>query len=102
MLDIIIYCVASMMILFAIDWYAIKKIGGKNRAGYKILKVPKAMAIWVIAGFTLIIGFLCMFTDLTISRYVLTYFGMPYFLALLYYMITVFRRVKAETKGRRL
>jgi small-conductance mechanosensitive channel len=98
MMEIIIYFVVSFFLLILMDWYAGKKIGNKNRMGYKILRIPKVIALFIITIFTLVIGVLCLWKDLTVSRYTLTYFGLPYFLALVYYMVKMLRRVRSETR----
>lgn len=102
MTEIIIYAIASILILMLMDFYAQKKIGNKMVLGYKILRIPKYVSLFIICGFTLIIGLLCMYADLSVTRGTLTYFGMPYFIALVYYLVKMLRRVRAETKGRRL
>jgi len=102
MTEIIIYCVASIFIVTILDFYAAKKIGDRRRPGYRILKTPRALTLFVIGAFTFVIGILCLVKDLTVSRYTLTYFGLPYFIMLVYYMVKVFRRVKAETNRRKL
>ena len=101
MWEVIIYFVASLLILFIIDWYASFKIGGKNRPGYIALKGHRGIAIMIMAAFTVIVGMLCLMRDFSCSRGTLTYFGLPYLIALVYYIVKMFRRVRAETKGRR-
>ncbi|WP_417083762.1 hypothetical protein [Evtepia gabavorous] len=101
MTDVMIYVVGSLLIIALLDFYALKKIGDKRRPAYQELKVHKAVTLLIVGGFTLVIGVLCMFKDLTVSRYTLTYFGLPYFLALVYYMVKIFRRVRSEERRRR-
>ncbi len=102
MWDVIVYFIGSLLILFIIDWYASFKIGGRSRPGYIALKGHRGIAIMIMAAFTVVVGMLCLMRDFTCTRGTLTYFGLPYLIALLYYMVKVFRRVRAETKGRRL
>ena len=102
MWEVILYFVGSLLILFIIDWYASFKIGGRSRPGYIALKGHRGIAIMIMAAFTVVVGMLCLMRDFTCTRGTLTYFGLPYLIALLYYMVKVFRRVRAETKGRRL
>ena len=102
MWEVIVYFIGSLLILFIIDWYASFKIGGKRRPGYIALKGHRGISIMIMAAFTVVIGMLCLMRDFTCTRATLTYFGLPYLIALLYYMIKVFRRVRAETKGRRM
>ena len=101
MWEVIWYFIGSLLILFVIDWYASYKIGGKSRPGYIALKGHRGIAIMIMAAFTVVIGLLCLMRDFSCTRGTLTYFGLPYLIALLYYMVKVFRRVRAETKGRR-
>ncbi len=101
MWEVIIYFVVSLLILFIIDWYASFKIGGKNRPGYIALKGHRGISVLIMAAFTAVVGMLCLMRDFTCTRGTLSYFGLPYLVALLYYMVKVFRRVRAETKGRR-
>ncbi len=100
MWEVIIYFVVSLLILFIIDWYASFKIGGKNRPGYIALKGHRGISVLIMAAFTAVVGMLCLMRDFTCTRGTLSYFGLPYLVALLYYMVKVFRRVRAETKGR--
>ena len=102
MWEVIIYFVVSLLILFIIDWYASFKIGGKNRPGYIALKGHRGISVLIMAAFTAVVGMLCLMRDFTCTRGTLSYFGLPYLVALLYYMVKVFRRVRAETKGRGL
>ena len=100
MWEVILYFVGSLLILFIIDWYASYKIGGRSRPGYIALKGHRGIAIMIMAAFTVVVGMLCLMRGFTCTRGTLTYFGLPYLIALLYYMVKVFRRVRAETKGR--
>ena len=101
MMEVLIYCVPSLLILFLMDFYAAKRIGDKKRMGYKILRIPKIISMFIIVGFTFVVGLICMYnSDFSVTRSTLTYFGLPYFIALFYYMIKMMRRVRAETKGR--
>ncbi len=101
MWEVIIYFVVSLLILFIMDWYASYKIGGKSRPGYIALRGHRGIAVLIMAGFTAVVGMLCLMTDFTCTRGTLSYFGLPYLIALVYYMVKMFRRVRAETKGRR-
>lgn len=102
MVEIVIYCFASLLILALMNWYAAKRIGNRRAMGYQVLKVPRFVSVAIICGFTVVIGILCMTIKLEVTRQVLTYFGVPYFIALAYYLMQMLRRVKAETKGRKL
>ena len=100
MIEVLIYWIASFLIILLIDWYAAKKIGNKRRPGYQILKGPKMLAILIVSMFTAVIGVLCLVKGFSCTRGTLTYFGMPYLIGCLYFLVKVLRRVKAETQGR--
>lgn len=102
MVEVLMYWFASLIIILLFDWYAMKKIGGKRLMGYKVLRPHKMLAILIISGFTVVIGILCLTIDFSCTRGTLTYFGIPYLIGVLYYMVKMFRRVRAETKGRRM
>lgn len=102
LMEITIYIVASIFIIALLDLYAAKKIGDRRRPAYLELKPHKSIAFLIVGIFSVIIGGLCIFKDLSVSRYTLTYFGLPYFLAIVYYMVKVFRRVRSESRRRRL
>ena len=102
MTEIMIYVIASILIVVLFDAYAAKKIGDRRRPAYQALKPHKAITFMIIAVFSAVIGGLCMFKDLSVTRSTLTYFGLPYFIALVYYMVKVFRRVRSESRRRRL
>ena len=101
MMELLVYCVPSLVILYLMEFYAAKRIGDKRHLGYKILRIPKFISMVIIVGFTFVMGMLCLYkADFSVTRSTLTYFGIPYFAALFYYLIKMLRRVRAETKGR--
>lgn len=102
MTEVVIYGIASILILLLMDFYAAKKLG-KLTMEYKVLRMPKYVSLFIICGFTVVIGVLCMYkTDFSVTRQTLTYFGIPYFIGLVYYLVKMLRRVQSETKRRRL
>ena len=57
----------------------------------------------IICGFTVAIGILCMYNeDFSVTRSTLTYFGVPYFVGLVYYLLKMLRRVRSVQKRRHL
>ena len=102
MMETLIYAIASFFILILLDFYAAKKIGDRRRPAYKALRIHKSIAFFIVAVVTAVIAILCLFMDLSVSRATLTYFGLPYFRAVVYYMVKVFRRVRSEIRRRRL
>ena len=96
MTEVIIYAVASIVILLLMDFYAAKSIGDKTSMEYKILRIPRYVALFIICGFTVVIGILCMYNeDFSVTRSTLTYFGVPYFVGLVYYLLTMLRSVRS-------
>ena len=100
MVEVLIYWIGSILFILFFDWYAARRIGGRNLIGYQVLKAPRMVSILIITVFTLTIGVLCLTRNFTVTRGILSYFGIPYLIAVLYFMIKVFRRVRAETEGR--
>lgn len=93
------YWVLTMLLLFAFDKYASKKLGGKRSLGYKVLRIPKFFALIAASAYTIGIVFAAM-NGFEIKVATLTYMGLPYFIIWVFYLVNVLRRVKAETKGR--
>ena len=103
MTEVIIYAVASIVILLMMDLYAAKSIGDKTSMEYKILRIPRYVALFIICGFTVAIGIICMYNeDFSVTRSTLTYFGVPYFVGLVYYLLKMLRRVRSVQKRRHL
>lgn len=98
--ELFTYAVFSLVIIFLMDRYAAKKIGGRKTAGYRALNMPRHISLYIIYGFTLVIALLYMYTDFSVSRGTLSFFGIPYFIGLFYYLMKMLQRVKAETTGR--
>ena len=91
MTEVIIYAVASIVILLL------------TSMEYKILRIPRYVALFIICGFTVVIGILCMYNeDFSVTRSTLTYFGVPYFVGLVYYLLKMLRRVRSVQKRRHL
>lgn len=99
LIELFTYALFSLALILMMDWYAAKKIGGRDKMGYKVLSMPRHISLYLIYGFTLVIALLCMYTDFTVTRGALSYFGIPYFMGLTYYLMQMLRRVKSETKG---
>lgn len=98
MMDIIVYCVVSVIVMVALDYYAAKKLGGRQSPTYKMMNVERKVCIFILAVFTLVIGLLCLMRDLTVSRYTLTYFGLPYFIPVAYYLVRVIRITRSQNR----
>ena len=99
LMELGIYAAFSLVAILLMDRYAAKKLGGKDKMGYKVLNIPRHIALYIIYGFTLVVALLCMYTDFTVTRGTLSYFGIPYFMGLTYYLKQMLRRVKSETKA---
>ena len=90
MMEVLIYGVASIVLILLMDLFAAKAIGDRQSMEYKILKIPRFVSIFIV----------CMFT--VITRSTLTYFGLPYFIAVFYYLIKMLRRVRSVQKRRKM
>lgn len=96
--ELLTYAFFSVLIILLMDWYAAKKIGGRRKPGYQALTVPRHVALYLMGGFTIVMLLLCLYADFTVTRGTLSYFGIPYFIGLAYYLMKMLQRVRAETK----
>ena len=102
MMEVLIYGVASI-VLILMDLFAAKAIGDRQSMEYKILKIPRFVSIFIVCMFTVIIGVICLYNDqFSVTRSTLTYFGLPYFIAVFYYLIKMLRRVRSVQKRRKM
>lgn len=100
LMEVMLYCVCSLVILLLLDHYAAKKLGGRQRLGYRMLRGYRGVSLLIIFGFSAVMAGLALMLDFSCTRGTLSYFGLPYLIALLFYMVKAFRRVYSETKGR--
>ena len=98
-IDIGIYWLISIILFWLMDIYACKKIGGKRELGYKVLRIPKFLALTTVSAYTIVLVILSM-KGFTVTNNTLTYLGIPYFIAWVFFLVNMLRRVRAETKGR--
>lgn len=94
------YFIISVAFFMILDFYAKKKIGGKRMLGYKILRMPRFFSLVFVSAYTIVIFLLAQFEIISVSYSTLTYLGLPYFIAWIFFLVNVLRRVRAETKGR--
>lgn len=99
MVDMGGYWLISVAVVMLMDLYARKKIGGKEMLGYKVLRIPKFLVLITVSAYTIVLMVLAM-NGFTVTNNVLTYLGLPYFIAWIFFLINMLRRVKAETKGK--
>lgn len=97
-IDLGIYWIISIIVFSLMDVYAWKKMGGKQALGYKVLRIPKFLALITVSAYTIIL-LLMAIKGFTVSNTILTYLGLPYFLAWTFYLVNMLRRVRAETNG---
>lgn len=103
MMEVLIYGVASIVLILLMDLFAAKAIGDRQSMEYKILKIPRFVSIFIVCMFTVIIGVICLYNDqFSVSRSTLTYFGLPYFIAVFYYLVKMLRRVRSVQKRRKM
>lgn len=99
MIDMGVYWLISVAVFAIMDLYARKKIGGKQMLGYKVLRMAKFLALIIVSAYTIVLIVIAM-NGFTVTNNVLTYLGLPYFIAWIFFLINMLRRVKAETKGK--
>ncbi|MBP3318791.1 MAG: hypothetical protein J6K94_02195 [Ruminiclostridium sp.] len=102
MTETLIYAMVSIFVLVLLDFYAMRSIGDRRRPAYKALRPYRTIAFFLVAVVTFAIAIACMGFDWTVTRGTLTYFGIPYFMAVIYYMVKVFRRTRSEVRRRKL
>ena len=108
MMELVLYAIISIVLILLMDLWAGKVIGNKQSMEYKVLRIPKYISLFIICGFTVIVGIMCLYNqDFSVTRSTLTYFGVPYFIGLFYYLIKMLRRsggssgpLENETKRR--
>jgi hypothetical protein len=97
--DIVIYAFASLVLLQLVDFYAKKKLGGKDQTSFKMLRLPKWISLVVVSVFSLGIMIATRF-GFSVTASTLTYFGIPYFAVWFFFIVAVLRRIRAERDGR--
>ena len=85
MMELVLYAIISIVLILLMDLWAGKVIGNKQSMEYKVLRIPKYISLFIICGFTVIVGIMCLYNqDFSVTRSTLTYFGVPYFIGLFY------------------
>lgn len=103
LVELLLYAIVSLVLVLIMDALAAKIIGNKMSMEYKILRIPKYISLFIICGFTVVIGVFCLYSeDFSVTRGTLTYFGLPYFIAVFYFLIKMMRRVRSVQKRRKL
>jgi len=93
MIEILIYWAASAALIAAMDFYARKRLG-KGIAGYMALRVPRFIAAVVVSLTS--IAIVLYTTRFDIPQQVVSYLGIPYLAMWFYFVVNVFRRIRAE------
>lgn len=101
MMEIGVYWVVTVLVITILDLYAVKKLGGMSTPGYQLLRGQKMILLMVASLLTITAFVLGYFKIIQISRSTLTYFGIPYFMIWVYFLVNVLRRVKAETQPKK-
>jgi len=92
-IEILIYWSASAVLLAAMDFYARKRLG-KGSAGYLSLRFPRFVAAIVVTLFSIAAVFFTGRFDIPLAT--MSYLGVPYLAMWFFYLVCVFRRVRAE------
>lgn len=93
------YWVFSILFISVLDYYAAKKLGGKRMLSYKILRMPRFFSLIFVSAYTIVFFVLSM-KNVVIPYSIFTFMGIPYFVVWIFFFVNVFRRIKAEKKGR--
>ena len=101
LIDIVIYFAISLAWYGLLDLFARKKLGGSAAPGYQALRFPKFISLAAVSAVSIVLGVLFM-GGLRVKASTATYIGIPYFAMWVFYMVCVFRRLRAERSGRHL
>lgn len=102
MMETLIYAAVTIIILLLLDAYAMRSIGDRRRPAYKSLRIYKQISFFIVAVVTAAIAIACLFFHWEVTRGTLTYFGLPYYITVIFYMVKVFRRTRSEARRRKL
>lgn len=100
MIDIMIYWIISMVVIIGLDTFAVKKLGGKHKMGYKALIFARFIAISATSFISLILMIVFKVGFDQIKSSTETYLGVPYFAFWCFYLVVVLRRIRAEKHNR--
>jgi hypothetical protein len=97
-MEIAICWIVSMVLFSLMDLYAKKKLGGKDKLAYKVLRIPKFLTMCAVSAYAVVIVIICIIRkeNFSVTRDVLTYMDLPFFIGWVYYLVSVFRRIRAE------
>lgn len=98
--EILAYWLVSIGWFWLLDQYAGRRLGGKNTPGYMALRSRKFLSLAVVSGVSVLVGALFM-RDMEIPVTTMTFLGVPYLAMWFYYLVSVFRRIKAEKNRNR-
>ena len=91
--DVFIYWVISAVVIVVIDAYARKRLGKKTEA-YLTLRIPKFVTAAAISVVSIVVIVYTRQNDITFEA--LSFLGVPFLGLWFYYLVSVFRRVRAE------
>ena len=102
MTEVVIYAIISILLILLMDAWVAEPLETKLDE-YKVLKIPGTFPPLYHCGVYRGDRPLCMYNnEFSVTRGTLTYFGLPYFIALFYYLIKMLRRVRSVQKRRKL
>lgn len=99
LIDLCLYWLVSAILFGIMDLYAGKRLGGRQKLAFKVLRVHKYISLVIVSVLTMIGGFLCL-KGFEIKTTTATFIGVPYFATWVYYLCSVFARIRAEKHGR--
>ena len=63
MMELVLYAIISIVLILLMDLWAGKVIGNKQSMEYKVLRIPKYISLFIICGFTVIVGIMCLYNQ---------------------------------------
>ena len=103
MMELVLYAIISIVLILLMDLWAGKVIGNKQSMEYKVLRIPKYISLFIICGFTVIVGSCVLYNqDFSVTRSTLTYLGCRTSSGCSTYLIKMLRRVRSVQKRRKL
>ena len=101
LVDMVVYWILSMLVIFAIDFYERWRLGGTKELGYLVLRIPRFITMVVVTAITIVFCIFFWQSGREISYSTETFLGIPYFAMWVFFLVCVFRRIRAEKAGRR-
>jgi len=94
LIDVMIYWFFSAIAMVIVDVYAKRRLGGKKSPAYEPLRMSKLFMISTVSVISILIILITGRTDISFTMS--TFIALPYAVIWMSYLISVFRRLRAE------